>query len=95
MQNSPYKIDEVNLYEILGHDLIVRLSTNFYDRVYSDKEEWFRNIFPQGPRAKEVRILSLHSLFSLTLRLLLLNIPNLFSFSTFSRSLGTFVKDFH
>lgn len=43
--NEAFIIDEVNLYDRLGHDTFVKLSTEFYNRVYSDEEEWFRNIF--------------------------------------------------
>lgn len=34
-----------NIYDMLGHDFFVGLSTNFYNRVYNDEEAWFRNIF--------------------------------------------------
>lgn len=41
-----FAIDKApNLYELLGHDFFVSLSTNFYRRVYADPEDWFRNIF--------------------------------------------------
>lgn len=39
------RVDEVNLFERLGEAAIVKLSTNFYNRVYADEESWFRNIF--------------------------------------------------
>lgn len=43
------RIDEVNLFERLGEDCFRKLSTNFYQRVYSDEEAWFRNIFKGRP----------------------------------------------
>lgn len=39
------RVDEVNLYERLGEAAIVKLSNNFYTRVFADEEKWFRNIF--------------------------------------------------
>jgi hypothetical protein len=50
-----FLIDTDDHYKILGHDLIVKLSTEFYTRVYNDEEKWFVDIFPKG--GKEVRIL--------------------------------------
>ena len=41
-----FKIDEVNLYEQLGLDLIVRLSRCFYSKVYADPNPEFRSMFP-------------------------------------------------
>lgn len=43
---SKFRIDEVNLYDLLGSELIWRLSTAFYRRVDTDPDEWFRSIFP-------------------------------------------------
>lgn len=43
---SKFAIDKVNLYEHLGHDTFVRLSTCFYEKVYADKEPSFRGMFP-------------------------------------------------
>jgi truncated hemoglobin YjbI len=43
---SRFRIDDVNLYELLGAELIWRLSTAFYRRVDADPDEWFRSIFP-------------------------------------------------
>lgn len=34
-----YKIDQMNVYEKIGKDMFVRLSTAFYNRVYDDKED--------------------------------------------------------
>jgi hypothetical protein len=46
-QGSPYRIDNEtpSVYELLGHDKIVALSTAFYTRVYNDKDDWFRSMF--------------------------------------------------
>lgn len=43
---SRYSIDKVNLYEVLGHETFVKLSTCFYKKVYADKEPSFRSMFP-------------------------------------------------
>ncbi len=43
---NPFKIDQINLYEKLGHDKIVSLSTAFYNRVFEDTDdEEFWNSF--------------------------------------------------
>jgi truncated hemoglobin YjbI len=39
------RVDEVNLYERLGEDTMLKLSRNFYTRVFNDEVQWFRNIF--------------------------------------------------
>ncbi len=44
---SKYSIDEVNLYQQLGHDKFVELSTRFYGKVYADTEPAFRGMFPK------------------------------------------------
>ena len=41
-QADAMSIDEVNLYERLGKDPFVELSTAFYTRVYADQDSWFR-----------------------------------------------------
>ena len=43
---SKYLIDQVNIYELLGYERFVELSTCFYKKVYADKELSFRNMFP-------------------------------------------------
>ena len=43
---SDFLIDRVNIYEQLGHDKFVELSTCFYKKVYADKEPSFRGMFP-------------------------------------------------
>jgi len=42
-----FSIDDVNLYEVLGRDKIVELSTCFYNKVYADTEPSFRGQFPK------------------------------------------------
>jgi len=44
---SRFSIDDVNLYEQLGHDKLVALSTAFYNKVYADTEPSFRGQFPK------------------------------------------------
>ncbi len=44
---SRYSVDKVNLYEQLGHDKFVELSTCFYGKVYADTEPAFRGMFPK------------------------------------------------
>lgn len=41
------RIDEVNLYEELGLELIKRLSRTFYTKVYADTDPSFRGMFPR------------------------------------------------
>jgi truncated hemoglobin YjbI len=49
-QEEAFKIDQVNLYERLGRDVFVQLSTEFYNRVYSDPDAWFLDIFASSPK---------------------------------------------
>lgn len=50
------RIDEVNLAEFLGVDVIRALSTNFYTRVYADDAEpWFKNIFKGRPIEESIQ----------------------------------------
>lgn len=46
-QERAFAVDklEPSLYDRLGHQFFVDLSTKFYRRVYTDSEEWFRDIF--------------------------------------------------
>lgn len=44
---SHFSIDDVNLFQQLGKDTLVALSTRFYDLVYADKEPAFRGMFPK------------------------------------------------
>ncbi|KAI9106879.1 hypothetical protein K1719_022407 [Acacia pycnantha] len=43
--DDAFAIDETNLFQKLGLQTFINLSTNFYNRVYDDEEEWFRSIF--------------------------------------------------
>ena len=43
---SEFSIDKVNLYERLGHDKFVELSSCFYGKVYADADPAFRGMFP-------------------------------------------------
>jgi len=49
-QEDATAVDDVNLYERLGYDTFVKLSTNFYNNVYNDDEEWFREIFANSTK---------------------------------------------
>jgi len=44
---NKFSIDDVNLYQQLGRDTLVALSTRFYDLVYADTEPAFRGLFPK------------------------------------------------
>ncbi|WMV42833.1 hypothetical protein MTR67_036218 [Solanum verrucosum] len=48
-------IDEINLFEKLGLQTFINLSTNFYNRVYNDEEEWFRSIFSNSNKEEAIR----------------------------------------
>ncbi|CAI9093478.1 OLC1v1028983C2 [Oldenlandia corymbosa var. corymbosa] len=50
-----FAIDETNLYEKLGLPAFVNLSTDFYNRVYSDDEEWFRSIFASSNKEDAIQ----------------------------------------
>jgi truncated hemoglobin YjbI len=41
-----FKIDQRNVFEELGLDKLVELSTAFYTRVYADPDPGFRGMFP-------------------------------------------------
>jgi len=45
--NTRFSIDQVNLYEQLGREKFVELSTCFYRKVYADTEPSFRGMFPR------------------------------------------------
>mmetsp|Transcript_99826 Transcript_99826/g.280679 ORF Transcript_99826/g.280679 Transcript_99826/m.280679 type:complete len:264 (+) Transcript_99826:85-876(+) len=50
------KLNDFNLYEGLGHDWFVSLSTNFYERVYSDlSAPWFRQLFLGSAKEDAIR----------------------------------------
>ncbi|KAL0557738.1 hypothetical protein IC582_006289 [Cucumis melo] len=60
-REDAFAIDEVNLFQKLGLQTFVTLSTKFYNRVYDDDEEWFRSIF--GNSKKEDAIQNQYEFF--------------------------------
>ncbi|XP_027180777.1 two-on-two hemoglobin-3 isoform X2 [Coffea eugenioides] len=50
-----FAIDGTNLYEKLGLQTFINLSTNFYERVYADEEEWFRSIFSKSKKEDAIQ----------------------------------------
>ncbi|XP_050227842.1 two-on-two hemoglobin-3 [Mercurialis annua] len=49
-------IDATNLFEKLGLQAFINLSTNFYNRVYEDEEEeWFRLIFANSKKEEAIQ----------------------------------------
>lgn len=54
-QSDAFSIDETNLFEKLGLQTFISLSTNFYSRVYDDEEEWFRSIFANSKKEEAVQ----------------------------------------
>ncbi|XP_014500555.1 two-on-two hemoglobin-3 [Vigna radiata var. radiata] len=52
--DDAFAIDDGDLFHTLGLQTFITLSTNFYNRVYDDDEEWFRSIF--GNSDKETAI---------------------------------------
>jgi truncated hemoglobin YjbI/stress-induced morphogen len=55
MNAGKAELDEVNLYDRLGKEAIVHLSTAFYDRVYADEQSWFRDIFAGSAKDEAIR----------------------------------------
>nr|GMD41408.1 two-on-two hemoglobin-3 [Ipomoea batatas] len=53
--SEAFAIDETNLYEKLGLQTFINLSTNFYTRVFDDEEEWFRSIFASSTKEDAIR----------------------------------------
>ncbi|XP_022875504.1 two-on-two hemoglobin-3-like [Olea europaea var. sylvestris] len=53
--NDAFAIDEINLYQKLGLQTFINLSTNFYNRVYDDEEEWFRSIFANSKKEDAIQ----------------------------------------
>jgi len=43
--SSSFSIDQANIYDQLGKETIVQLSTTFYNKVYKDQDAWFRGLF--------------------------------------------------
>ncbi|XP_022854563.1 two-on-two hemoglobin-3-like [Olea europaea var. sylvestris] len=54
-QNDAFAIDQTNLYQKLGLQTFINLSTNFYNRVYDDEEEWFRSIFANSRKEDAIQ----------------------------------------
>ncbi|XP_010437870.1 PREDICTED: two-on-two hemoglobin-3 [Camelina sativa] len=54
-QAEAFAIDESNLFEKLGLQTFINLSTNFYTRVYDDEEEWFRSIFSDANKEDAIQ----------------------------------------
>ncbi|XP_019089726.1 PREDICTED: helicase and polymerase-containing protein TEBICHI-like isoform X2 [Camelina sativa] len=54
-QAEAFAIDESNLFEKLGLQTFINLSTNFYTRVYDDEEEWFRSIFSDSNKEDAIQ----------------------------------------
>ncbi|XP_044464001.1 two-on-two hemoglobin-3 [Mangifera indica] len=50
-----FAIDDTNLFQKLGLQTFVNLSTNFYNRVYDDDEEWFRSIFAGSKKEEAIQ----------------------------------------
>lgn len=51
-----YAIDRMNVYEEIGHDKFVELSTAFYRRVYGDEEDvFFREQFNGRPMEQAIK----------------------------------------
>ncbi|XP_020572509.1 two-on-two hemoglobin-3 [Phalaenopsis equestris] len=57
LESDAFAIDETNLFNALGGGIkpFVELSTNFYNRVYNDEEEWFRSIFAGSKKEDAIR----------------------------------------
>ncbi|KAE9609168.1 hypothetical protein Lal_00020420 [Lupinus albus] len=47
--------EQTNLFHKLGLQTFIILSTNFYNRVYDDEEEWFRSIFANSEKEKAIQ----------------------------------------
>ncbi|GLT55455.1 hypothetical protein SLA2020_285740 [Shorea laevis] len=50
-----FAIDTTNLFQKLGLQTFINLSTNFYNRVYDDEEEWFRSIFASSKKEEAIQ----------------------------------------
>mmetsp|Transcript_22405 Transcript_22405/g.43953 ORF Transcript_22405/g.43953 Transcript_22405/m.43953 type:complete len:189 (-) Transcript_22405:239-805(-) len=54
-QQDAFIIDEVNLFERLGLNTFVALSTNFYNAVYDDNDApWFKDIFATSDKEEAI-----------------------------------------
>uniref|UniRef100_A0A7N0UQZ8 Hemoglobin n=1 Tax=Kalanchoe fedtschenkoi TaxID=63787 RepID=A0A7N0UQZ8_KALFE len=54
-KGDAFAIDETNLVDKLGLQTFVKLSTDFYNRVYDDEEEWFRSIFANSKKEDAIQ----------------------------------------
>ncbi|KAL4592685.1 hypothetical protein LXL04_005688 [Taraxacum kok-saghyz] len=54
-REDAFAIDEVNLFEKLGLQTFINLSTDFYTRVYDDEDEWFRSIFANSKKEDAIQ----------------------------------------
>ncbi|TYJ02277.1 hypothetical protein E1A91_A13G216700v1 [Gossypium mustelinum] len=51
-----FAIDDTNMFQKLGLQIFINLSTNFYTRVYDDEEEeWFRSIFSNSKKEEAIQ----------------------------------------
>ncbi|NP_001236161.1 Two-on-two hemoglobin-3-like [Glycine max] len=53
--DDAFGIDDTNLFRKLGLQTFINLSTNFYNRVYDDEEEWFRSIFANSEKENAIQ----------------------------------------
>ncbi|KAJ1422479.1 hemoglobin [Sesbania bispinosa] len=53
--DDAFAIDDTNLFQKLGLQTFINLSTNFYNRVYDDEEEWFRSIFANSKKEDAIQ----------------------------------------
>ena len=49
------RMDNTNIYEQIGEAAFWQLSRNFYDLVFNDEEQWFRNIFKASDKQQAIR----------------------------------------
>ncbi|OAY54303.1 two-on-two hemoglobin-3 [Manihot esculenta] len=50
-----FAIDNTSLFQKLGLQTFINLSTNFYNRVYDDEEEWFKSIFANSKKEEAIQ----------------------------------------
>ncbi|XP_057540049.1 two-on-two hemoglobin-3 [Amaranthus tricolor] len=55
LTDDAFAIDDTNLFQKLGLQTFIDLSTNFYSRVYDDEEEWFRSIFANSKKEDAIQ----------------------------------------
>ncbi|CAL9061206.1 unnamed protein product [Musa banksii] len=54
--SDAFAIDDTNIFQALGGiQPFIDLSTNFYNRVYDDEEEWFRSIFANSKKEDAIQ----------------------------------------